>query len=42
MKIDLEEYLEREKEHEIAIQEELDYMYELGLYDPHEDAGDRI
>lgn len=46
MKIDILKYLEEEekkkREREIQLYEELEYMYELGLYNPHEDAGDRI
>lgn len=46
MKIDILEYLKEEekkkKEREIQLYEELEYMYELGLYNPHEDAGDRV
>lgn len=46
MKIDILKYLEEEKkkkrEREIQLYEELEYMYECGLYNPHEDAGDRI
>lgn len=46
MKIDILKYLKEEekkkREREIQLYEELEYMYELGLYNPHEDAGDRI
>lgn len=46
MKIDILKYLEEEekkkREREIQLYEELEYMYEYGLYNPHEDAGDRI
>lgn len=46
MKIDILKYLEEEekkkREREIQLYEELEYMYEYGLYNPHEDAGDRV
>lgn len=46
MKIDILKYLEEEekkkREREIQLYEELEHMYELGLYNPHEDAGDRV
>ena len=46
MKIDILEYLKEEekkkKEREVQLYEELEYMYEYGLYNPHEDAGDRV
>ena len=46
MKIDILEYLKEEekkkREREIQLYEELEDMYEYGLYNPHEDAGDRI
>lgn len=46
MKFSIPEYLKEEekkkREREIQLQEELEYMYEWGLYNPHEDAGDRV
>ena len=46
MKFDILKYLAEEekkkREREIQLYEELEYMYELGLYNPHEDAGDRV
>lgn len=46
MKFSIPEYIKEEekkkREREIQLYEELEYMYELGLYNPHEDAGDRI
>lgn len=49
MKMTLKEWKEMEKrdkdkqkQRQIEIAEEMEYMYECGLYNPHEDAGDRI
>ena len=46
MKFSIPEYLKedekKKREREIQLYEELEYMYELGLYNPHEDGGDRI
>ena len=46
MKFNINEYLKqeekKEKDRQILMYEELQYEYELGLYNPHEDAGDRV
>lgn len=42
MQFDILKYLEEEEKKEIERQEELAYNWEQSLYDPNEDAGDRV
>lgn len=41
----IDEYLKeeekKERERQVRLWEEIEYMYEMGLYNPDEDAGDR-
>ena len=42
MQFDILEYLEQERQKEIERQEQLAYDWWESLYDPNEDAGDRV